>query len=338
MCDFERGVELVSSVRVIPPLPPLRPIPGQPVYVDPILPAGWRGSPRSYASTVFEVINSGSWQNHRGGEMRFRLDFSRFITFFDPKVKSLVEQRKTQRREQYRVKGISVPDLDSIRSTIDLAYSDWGATGSGVDWGSMVRAIQDRYAKRLELINDLLQHEGDVTEVAARVREQVFTLLTPYMSFGAYGGDVRGRGWVRPIAHRCSTTLTGWITSRLDTSMTPSERLIKASIEDVQHEICRVVSEIWIDAFAIEEETDLREISVLVGKWGAEVQKLMQWLDWPMWVRCSPQCDEPREMCYLPMWPWVEGGWGYYEPDGPGLEQKCIPRFSPYPLFLDDPV
>ena len=338
MCDFEQGVELVSSVRVIPPLPPLRPIPGQPVYVDPILPAGWRGSPRSYASTVFEVINSGSWQNHRGGEMRFRLDFSRFITFFDPKVKSLVEQRKTQRREQYRVKGISVPDLDSIRSTIDLAYSDWGATGSGVDWGSMVRAIQDRYAKRLELINDLLQHEGDVTEVAAHVREQVFTLLTPYMSFGAYGGDVRGRSWVGPIAHRCSTTLTGWITSRLDTSMTPSERLIKASIEDVQHEICRVVSEIWIDAFAIEEETDLRKISELVGEWRAEIRKLMEWLDWPMWVKCSPRCDEPREMCYLPMWPWVEGGWGYYEPDGPSLEPKCIARFSPYPLFLDDPL
>lgn len=270
--------------------------------------------------------------------MHFRLDFSRFITFFDPELKSLVEQRKVQKREQYRAKGVSMSDLDSIRSAIDLAYSDWGATGSGVDWGSMVRTIQDRYAPRLELINDLLQHGGGVVEVAARVREQILTLLTPYMSFGTYEGDVKGRSWMGPIAHRCSTTLTQWIKSRLDTSMTSSERLIKTSIEDVQHEICRVISEIWIDAFAIEEESDLRKISGLLGKWRAEVRKLMEWLDWPMWVKCSPRCDEPREMCYLPMWPWVEGGWGYYESDGPSLEPRCIPKLSPYPLFLDDPV
>jgi len=271
--------------------------------------------------------------------MRFRLDFSRFITFFDPRVKSLVEQRSVQRREQYRVKGISIPDLDSIRSTIDSAYSDWGATGSGVDWGSVVRTIQDRYSKRLELVIDILKDGGDVVEVAARVREQILTLLTPYIPFGAFDGDVKGRrGWVGPIALHCSTTLTKWIALRLDTTMTPSERLIKASIEDVQHEICRVISEIWIDASTIEEETDLRKISQLVGEWRVEVGKLMEWLDWPMWVRCSRRCDEPREMCYLPMWPWVEGGWGYYEQDGPSLEPKCISRFSPYPLFLDDPV
>jgi len=339
MCDFKNSVELVSSVRIIPPSPPIRFIPGQPIYLDPVLPPGWRGSPRSYASTVFEVIHSGSWQNHRGGEMHFRLDFSRFITFFDPKLKSLAGQRRGQRREEYRVKGISMPDLESIRSTIDLAYSDWDATGSGVDWGSMVRSIQDRYAQRLELIDDLLQHGGGAAEVAARVREQILTLLTPYISFGVYETDTAGRrSWVEPIAHRCSTTLTKWIASRLDTSMTPSERLIKASIEDVQREICRVTSEIWADAFAIEEETDPRKISGFVGEWRVKVRKLTEWLDWPMWVRCSPRCDEPREMCYLPMWPWVKGGWGYYEPDGPSLEPKCIQRLSPYPLFLDDPV
>jgi len=339
MCDFEKSVELVSSVRIIPASAPMRFIPGQMVYVDPILPSGWRGSPRSYASMVFEVIHSGSWQNNRGGEMRFRLDFSRFITFFDPKLKSLVEQRRGQRREKYRVKGILMSDLDSIRSTIDLAYSDWDTTGSGVDWGGMIRGIQDRYAQRLELINDLLQHGGGVVEVATRVREQILTLLTPYVSFGAYEGDVRGRrGFMGPIARRCSTTLTEWIGSRLDASMTSSEHLIKASINDVQHEICRVISEIWIDAFAIEEETDLRKFSRLVGEWRVEIRKLMEWLDWPMWVRCSPRCDEPREMCYLPMWPWVKGGWGYYEPDGLSLEPKCIPKLPPYPLFLDDPV
>lgn len=339
MCDFETSAELVSSVRVIPPSPPIRFIASQPVYVDPVLPTSWRGTPRSYASMVFEVIHSGSWENHRGGEMRFRLDFSRFITFFDPKLKSLVEQRRSQRRKQYRVKGISMSDLDSIRSTINSAYSSWDATGSGVDWGSMVRTIQDRYGPRLELMNDLLQHEGDVAEVATRVREQILTLLTPYISFGVYEGDISDqRSWMEPIARRCSTTLTKWIGSKLDTSMTSSERLIKASIEEVQHEICRVISEIWIDAFAIEEEADLRKISGLVGKWKVEVRKLMEWLDWPMWVKCSPRCDEPREMCYLPMWPWVEGGWGYYEPDGPSLEPKCISRLPPYPLFLDDPV
>ena len=339
MCDFEKSVELVSSVRIIPPSAPVRWIPGQPVYLDPILPSGWRGSPRSYASTVFEVVHSGSWQNHRGGEMRFRLDFSRLITFFDPRFESLVEQRRGQRREQYRAMGISMSDLGLIRSTIDLAYSDWDATGSGVDWGNMVRAIQDRYAQRLELINYLLRHGGGAVEVATRVREQILTLLTPYISFGAYTGDVRGRrDLVGPIAHRCSTTLTEWIGSRLDSSMTPSERLVKASIEDVQHEICRVISEMWIDAFAIEEETDFQKFSGFVEEWRVEIQKLMEWLDWPMWVRCSPRCDELREMCYLPMWPWVKGGWGYYEPDGPSLEPKCIPKFPPYPLFLDNPV
>ncbi|KAF9644676.1 hypothetical protein BDM02DRAFT_3190382 [Thelephora ganbajun] len=251
--------------------------------------------------------------------MRFRLDFSRFITFFDPRVKSLVEKRRGQTRDQYRVKGISMQDLDMVRSTIDLTYSDWSATGSVVDWGSTVRTIQDRYVQRLEFIDfDIAPALHIVWSVRERCKGQK----------KLDGSDCP------PLLHH--THKVDLIEVRYVHE--PSERLIKSSIEEVQHEICQVISEIWIDAFAIEEETDLQKFLGLVEEWRIEVQKLMEWLDWPMWAKRGPRCNKPRETCYLPMWPWIKGGWGYYGPDGPSLEPKCIQKLPPYPSFLDDPI
>ncbi|KAF8837256.1 hypothetical protein BDN67DRAFT_983357 [Paxillus ammoniavirescens] len=39
-----------------------------------------------------------------------------------------------------------------------------------------------------------------------------------------------------------------------------------------------------------------------MSTWRSDVNRLMGWLDWNVWVKCKPACG-PEEMCYLPTWP-----------------------------------
>jgi len=62
----------------------------------------------------------------------------------------------------------------------------------------------------------------------------------------------------------------------------------------------------WVDAFGVEviSDNDHGEevVGELVGEWQRNVEGLMNWLDWPVWIKCRPACNEDS-ICYFPMWP-----------------------------------
>ncbi|KAF9071999.1 hypothetical protein BDP27DRAFT_447765 [Rhodocollybia butyracea] len=136
--------------------------------------------------------------------------------------------------------------------------------------------------------------------------------------------------------------------------MTASEKLLLGAVQDTMKEICRVLVKMW--GTGVEAGLDLRywvrqtagtvagenqdPFGALVENWRRELEGLMEWLDWHMWVKCSPACSDD-ELCYMPTWPYF-GGPPAGPSAGPTIEDtgetkewerpmpKCIRKIAPY--------
>ena len=265
--------------------------PSRPPFPDPEVPPGWKGSVRSAMSSAFEAINAGMWHNRPPGETRVKIDYSRVISFFDPKLSSLVEARAGKSRDQFRLNEISEADNRYIQDQVTDIFTREGH-GSGIDWGSVTRIIVDRYGGRLELLRHILlnpESKRNVTEQVAEARSQVLTMLTPYMLVSAIPPDQPSpvdRSWVDPVVKHCASTHTAWTPEDL---LTPQEKVIKGAVEEVLFRICSVLGNIWVDAFG-SEEADVEELEGFLVKWESAISGLMDWLDWSIWLRCDPGC------------------------------------------------
>ena len=291
--DFSDGLKLVSKSNLIlhgaDPFNPGVPAPEFPVKV----PQGWRGSILNFNTVWVEVVNAGSWHDRPPGETRIRVDYSRVVTFYDRSLTSLVDARRGLQRPQHRVGNISANDFARVIEEVQgVLVRDSADTGSGIDWGSVTHVIVERYGGRLELLNYILDPESfsNVTHQAAIAREQLLIILNPYLLVQAVpepGADpAANTSWVIPIAQRCAQTQTLGIPLE---QLTKQERRILNAIEDVLHEICRVLTGMWIDAFDIEAASE-KHARTAVQSWRQSVQDLMAWLDWAVWVRCNPSC------------------------------------------------
>jgi hypothetical protein len=175
---------------------------------------------------------------------------------------------------------------------------------SGIDCGALARAVTDRYADRLFLLNSTLAatsvRETNATAIALATRKHLMVMLTPYLIYGALP-DARSEPlggqnspWVEPITFHCKSSLTARISPA---SLTRSEILIKGAIEGVLDRICATLTGMWVDAFAVDSVSE-RHAAELVDMWRREIKGLMVWLDWPMWHVCRPACsDEVCDMC-----------------------------------------
>ena len=374
VCDFNSGMELVSESDVIPhagmediprpdpphPDPPNLPYPTPPPYPPPRLPAlelppGWRGLPRSLISSSFEVLTSGMWHNLSPGETRVKIDYSRVISFFDPKLSSLIEARTGKPRDQFRLDQISETDSKHIQDQlVDIFTRD--GQGSGIDWGSITHVVTDRYGKRLELLQHILQNPDSTRNITERVvesRSQVLVMLTPYMLTSAIPPNPTGpvdRSWIDPVVKHCASTHTAWAPEGL---LTPQEGLIKEAVEEVLFQICSVLGDIWVDAFD-SERAGVKDLERFLGKWESEITELMDWLDWPIWSKCNPGCGpevssrfillmDPlnwwpvlQETCYIPTWPWgyLPGRGGEEKMD---MTPRCVEAVAPYSFLRHPP-
>ena len=306
ICDFDAGMKLVSESQVIPrpaqesriPRPgPVdlfhRVLPPWPPPKSPTLelPPGWRGSVRSDVSSAFEVLNSGMWHNRFPGETRVKVDYSRVLSFFDPALSSLVEARTGKPKEAFRLDGISEVDSKYVRDQLTDMFTRDGQ-GSGIDWGSIVQVVVDRYGGRLELLRRILQNpqsKWNVTEQVAEARSQVLIMLTPYMLTSAIPPNPTGpvnRSWIDPVVKHCASTHTAWAPEAL---LTPQEKVIKGAVEEVLSRICDVLGDIWVDAFD-SGESSVGELERFLRKWQSDIAELINWLDWPLWLKCDPPC------------------------------------------------
>ena len=243
-------------------------------------PPGWKGS---LSSTFGESAHVGSWHNH--GEARVRVDPSTMITFFDPALTSLVEARRGRPRKDYRLKGISRADVERVRGDVAemMARGDGRGSGSGVDWQGVARVVQERYGDRLPYVRYLLhQPYSDASAQAAAVRRALMVSLLPYMR----PEDVDTPQWYAQIADDCATRhLAHFPVERF----TKQEHLLYDATREVLHEICRVHTAAWRDVFGVEGE-DASVAERLLAKWKPEFDALIEWLDWPVWMRCEPAC------------------------------------------------
>ncbi|KAG5651618.1 hypothetical protein H0H81_008023 [Sphagnurus paluster] len=315
LCDFSDGLEIVSKLN----LPPAREkVAGE--------------SPSSQLTTT--VLESGSWYDHYPGDPRIELDLSRLVSFYDTSlVPSLVPVRQHRQRYEHRLEGIGAADARAVREALELALSRTGS-GSGIKWKSLFRIVSLRYADRLELIRYLLNptepeagQPRSLVETAKLVQQQLRISLTPYIINGAappmVEGDrgARNHSWTAPVFKYCATTHTNSFIAS-PSKLTPSEQLILTAIRDTNKEICRVIVKMWAEGVYegldpilrqpsssdSESEPSPEALGSLMNRWRVEIDRLFNWLDWSIWIKCRPACDPHcvsafQEMCYLPTWP-----------------------------------
>ncbi|KAI0045165.1 hypothetical protein FA95DRAFT_1544005 [Auriscalpium vulgare] len=338
LCDFSKGLKLVNRLSVLPMeqrdrsqdvrrpqspdltqipqqvldrpsppppgRPPRRPGPRRP-FPDAPVPSGWVGSLLHRETSHIQALAAGSWHNRAPGETRVHIDFSRFFTLYDPSFASLVVARRGVPRMQHRVANISKADAGRALAGLNEAFAR-APGGSGVDWASVARVVVERYAQRLELLKFLLEDVAlaNVTARAAAVRTQLLTMLVPYISVNDMppADSVSDeKSWAAPILDRCSTTQTAQIPAD---ALTPQESLIRDAVHGTLHEICRSLTLMWADVFDVEvQESTERKREVIAGL-KKDINALMGWLDWSVWIKCSPGCPVDQ-LCYVPTWPFM---------------------------------
>ncbi|KAH9010309.1 hypothetical protein EDB85DRAFT_2298012 [Lactarius pseudohatsudake] len=79
-----------------------------------------------------------------------RPDYSGLVTFYDPSLSSLVEARYGKDRLHLHLEGISALDTEQVRDELRTVLTHERDGGRGIDWGSIVRVVTERYAGRLE--------------------------------------------------------------------------------------------------------------------------------------------------------------------------------------------
>jgi hypothetical protein len=269
-----------------------RPLPNQ------TLPPHWQGPLRETKSIALECIQAAGWNNFYPGEVRTRLDYTRLISFYDPAYTSLLAAREGVPRDRHRLQNISREDTQMAVGQLQADLLRVDKKTSGIDWGALARAVTDRYADRLFLLNSTLAitkvQETNATTVAVATRRHLMVMLTPYLVYGALPDGSSGgqnASWVEPITFHCRSSLTARISHA---SLARSERLIKGAIEGVLERICSSLTGMWVDAFAVGSVSEL-QAAELVDKWRAEIKGLMVWLDWTMWHVCRPECSD--EVC-----------------------------------------
>ncbi|KAI9435521.1 hypothetical protein H4582DRAFT_1817493, partial [Lactarius indigo] len=319
ICDLDL-LEVVSFVDLIPLNPTTIPgrLPGIPIS-NHLARSSQAPIPLAYRRGVVEAYLSGIWHDRAPGETRLRPDYSGLVTFYDPSLSSLVEARYGKDRLHLRLEGISALDAERVRAELQTVLTREKDVGSGIDWGSVVQIVTDRYANHLEYLRFLLSPNtttfADSRERAAVAREQLFVMLAPYITAASIPERLPASAdlsWAVPVAQRCTTAQTSHIPLG---TLTPQEARIHAAVENTLHEICRRLVLVWAEFFDV-EAADVARATEASEMAHGHISDLMAWLDWSVWVRCEPGCGL-GEFCYSPSWP-------YFEEDDPfDLTPRC---------------
>jgi len=256
-------------------------------------------------SVWIEIINAGSWHDHFPGETRVHLDLAGLISLYDTQlVPSLVDIRAGQERWDHRVQNISSEDLSAVKSKLEAILLIPKGMSSGIDWRTLIQVIVDRYAGQLELtrylLNSSVTDPDEILDLANKTQSQLRTMLTPYLLLSATPtdqSDTDELNWTIPIYKLCTTTHTYSMDSEVD-SLTSSEKLLLQAVRGTTREICRVVTKMWAAGVYVgldrslntKKSPDIAEVTHLWDTWAEDLDRLMTWLDWNVWIKCNPGC------------------------------------------------
>ncbi|KEP52960.1 putative transmembrane protein [Rhizoctonia solani 123E] len=348
-CDFYQGIEVVSSLHILPPEESHMPGPpgngpgGPPPSKELNLPD--RSSAMKQRS--LEAFQAGAWHRRAPGEVRVRLDVARLVSLYDPALRSGMKTRKGLEKIQHRGKGLSQEDIETFRTWVIDSVQPTAPATSGVDWQALTTVIMDRYSSRLEYLQLLLKPDhisANATAVVQDVRTELMIMLMPDLTSDTVPrsatrttssaaahysqlrrGEARTDEWIKPILDHCSSYLVSHLPQD---KFTREERTLYAGVSGTLHEICRVLSLLWSEAY---DPLPTTPPVILIGRWRVQVDELIQWLDWPMWNKCTPECDLDS-ICFIPTWPRGIGR----GPGGKGEEDLTKVDWTPKCLHKKD--
>jgi len=274
-------------------------------FAHPTLPNNTYGPLRPVPSVILDLLQAAAWNNFYPGEARFRVDYTRLVSFYDPRFKGLIDARERAMRRKnvdwgrtwHRLNESSMADVqNAMRELREAIVRPESQPGSGVDWQTLIRSVMDRYSARLETLRDIIAEEPppwverrreNATAQAMRARLQVQVMLTPYLLAPAPSAKGKEKDQMDAIRRECARALVQGLPP--EASMEKSEVMISCAIKDVLGAICTTLTDIWVDAFDVEKASTERA-QVLVKKWWEDTSKLMSWLDWDVWSGCRPAC------------------------------------------------
>ncbi|KAJ3887418.1 hypothetical protein GG344DRAFT_55716 [Lentinula edodes] len=313
----------------------------------------------------FELMHSSSQYNQYPGDTRVKLDLTRLVSFYDPELApSLIRMRNSYNdsRWLHDLATIAPADVSTLHQKLRAALEvqdNLTRVTSGVDWQTLFRVVINRFGSRLQNLRYVVigsaRHSGstilDDEDRVLKAFAQINVMLTPYVPYDLKpnaAADLRVAervdhitlAWASPAYELCSTIHTSYIAKSLSGRMTPSERLLLGAVQDTTKEICRVLVKMW--ATGVEAGLDAKywvrrpgrqekrdhhddRFGALARQWSVEIEHLMDWLDWHMWVSCSPACSD-EEMCYMPTWPFFGG-----PPPGPAMSPESGNSFETNP-------
>ncbi|KAJ6562383.1 hypothetical protein B0H19DRAFT_1219963 [Mycena capillaripes] len=283
LCDFTTGVQVATLSRLEEEL--------------------------RYPHHEYAFLQAAAWHDHNPGETRIHLDLTHLVSLYDVALApSLIPRRYGQARHNHRVLGIDAHDARVVTERVRAIPVS--PSTSGIDWRALFQAIRDRYATRIEVLQSILA-EG---VSAHRAFGLLNTALVAYRLHSAVppptGWDTV---WAEPVFRLCATTHTLFIES-LEVNLTTSEILLLASVQETTREICRTLVGMWAEG-VLELRHSARLSSYLVQKWKSDVDRLIDWLGWSVWVKCRP-----AYRCYAPSL------------DRNVSEPQCMRLFEPYDI------
>ncbi|OCH84223.1 hypothetical protein OBBRIDRAFT_786425 [Obba rivulosa] len=330
-CDFTSpSIQLVSHLNITPPGTP----PGAPIGLPP---PGKRpkGTPyhlprEPFTPSPLANVAHGDWLRaaaHRNSvpQPQIRLDFSAFVSFYHPRLRSLMGPREGQSMRQHRI----WPDIsDSDAESVVLEMQDvlrrvvTEPHGPGLNWGELANVIIGKWGDRIAQLHDFLDNstsalragkDMNLTETLLSVQRLSYSPLNLYIDTttawpswnplpAGYPVTSHTPFWNASSLWRCTFSATWFLHGNVPYHQTSQEKLLQTSIETVQARLCSDYGAIFTESL---EAKDSPERSVLLNsleKWQARVVALMQWLDWTDWLRCDEVCPS-NSICTMPLWP-----------------------------------
>ncbi|KIY48301.1 hypothetical protein FISHEDRAFT_43573 [Fistulina hepatica ATCC 64428] len=259
-----------------------------------------RGPGRDHMVNSGPLARSGNLEWLRASARRpfslqphLKLSYKDMVTFHHPRLSSLVEaQRGRPMSEHFIWAHISDADILSVLEEVKSVLTrDSEHAGTNMDWQTTARDVVDYWADRIVQLHERLtsyNETGNATQLVVDVQQLSYTLLNPYLDYGA---SLDASGWelVASAIPRCASEATGLFNEpAFSALMTPQERLLKTSIDTVLQRLCGDFGALFA------ESTELRGTPAsleLAQSWTAKVASLMEWLDWGAWLRCSEVCS-----------------------------------------------
>ena len=274
------------------------------------------GLPSPFAATSFSEWLRAATVRNTSPQPHITLDFSSFVSFYDPRYQSLLRARAVQRsmREHRAWLNISDEDAAAAVQEVETVLNRTRMEESGMNWGALARDIVEEWAGRTTQLKAYMRNASETeslntTEALLGVRRLAYSPLNPYMdtsvaqNSSAWTSFVNARvvpmtgypvqlaePWMNTSAlERCKYAATG-VTHNPRIPLTSQEVLLRTSIETVLERLCSDYGRLFVESMDTAEDMPAEAAKSLVTSWRARVDALTEWLDWTEWLHCDEVC------------------------------------------------